>query len=177
MPWQRGCRQEKCAMASSLSERFWKQVNKNGPIVRAALGRCWLWTGRTREGRYGAVSFGGDQERAHRVSFFLAHARWPNPNCLHRCDVTLCVRPSHLFEGTQLDNVKDCWRKGRGNNLPGRIAAARKSKSKRFCPQGHEYTSENTYTRNGSRSCITCMRQRTREWRIRNGQQSRIPNR
>lgn len=32
----------------------------------------------------------------------------------HRCDVPDCVNPSHLFEGTQKENVADCHRKGRG---------------------------------------------------------------
>jgi hypothetical protein len=32
---------------------------------------------------------------------------------LHRCDNPRCVRPSHLFEGTQLENVVDRHSKGR----------------------------------------------------------------
>lgn len=34
------------------------------------------------------------------------------------------------------------------------------------CPQGHEYTSENTYVYRGGRSCRECRRERTRQWRI-----------
>jgi hypothetical protein len=31
----------------SLPERFWKKVDKNGPVPahRPELGPCWLWTG------------------------------------------------------------------------------------------------------------------------------------
>ena len=32
---------------------------------------------------------------------------------LHRCDNGICVKPSHLFVGTQKDNVKDMYSKGR----------------------------------------------------------------
>jgi hypothetical protein len=44
--------------------------------------------------------------------------------------------------------------------------------AKTECPQGHPYDETNTYTHNGERSCITCMRQRTREWRDRQRKQS-----
>jgi hypothetical protein len=35
---------------------------------------------------------------------------------LHRCDVRLCVRPEHLFLGTQVENVRDRDTKGRGTH-------------------------------------------------------------
>jgi ribosome-binding protein aMBF1 (putative translation factor) len=34
-------------------------------------------------------------------------------NALHRCDNTLCVRPDHLFVGTDRDNTQDMIKKGR----------------------------------------------------------------
>lgn len=33
------------------------------------------------------------------------------------------------------------------------------------CPQGHEYTPENTYIYQGGKSCKECSRERTRQWR------------
>lgn len=80
------------------------------------------------------------------------------------------IIPDHL-DGNTLDNrpenlVPSCtscnMRRGRAGNPPDWSAEVT------HCPQGHEYTPENTYTtKKGSRHCIACSRQRTREWRKR----------
>lgn len=49
----------------------------------------------------------------HRVSWFVTHGRWPMDYALHKCDNRVCVRPEHLFEGNDADNVKDMIAKGR----------------------------------------------------------------
>jgi hypothetical protein len=102
----------------TLEEYFWRKVDKNGPIPkhRPNLGKCWVWVdraGRPVRSKYGKATFGKISAGAHRVAFFLKHGRWPKPQACHRCDNTRCVRPSHLFEGTQKVNIKDAIRKGR----------------------------------------------------------------
>lgn len=92
-------------------ERFWKKVDKSG--------RCWLWTGWKNKG-YGMVYRGGGDILAHRHAWKLVYGKIPAGKYVcHRCDVKNCVRPSHLFLGTQQDNMDDMRRKGRDNNVRG----------------------------------------------------------
>lgn len=105
-----------------ISERFWKKVNKDGPIPTHCpeLGNCWIWTRFLDPRGYGRFGIDNKRQRsilAHRVSWFLAYGAWPVPNALHKCDNPSCVRPSHLFQGTHADNSQDALRKGRLPNL------------------------------------------------------------
>lgn len=74
-----------------------------------------MWVGSTHRVGYGVVTVEGRSELAHRVAFWLAEGRWPEPCALHHCDNRICVRRSHLFEGTKLDNTHDMIAKRRGN--------------------------------------------------------------
>lgn len=42
----------------------------------------------------------------------------------HKCDNPACVNIEHLFMGTNSDNMKDMYSKGRGNDLTGENAPA-----------------------------------------------------
>lgn len=111
-PWQkwRG-RDEKRRI-----DMFWARVNKTDG--------CWLWTGCTN-GRYGKLSVGGPEVRAHRFSWELANGPVPDGlNVLHNCDTPLCVRPDHLFLGTQKRNMDDMNEKGRSIRPKGKDAVA-----------------------------------------------------
>lgn len=107
-------------MGKTTAERFWEKVDKNGPVPphRPNLGPCWLWTGGKRNKGYGAFAYrrGGVliQDRAHRYSYALHIGPIPGGLwVLHYCDVTACVRPSHLFTGSSQQNVDDMMAKGR----------------------------------------------------------------
>ena len=93
---------------SQYAHRFWGMVNKTE-------GRCWLWEGMLSWGGYGLLKVSGRKRRAHRISWELHNGPIP-PGLLvlHKCDVRHCVRPDHLFLGTDLDNVVDMHIKGRG---------------------------------------------------------------
>lgn len=102
---------------SPLADRFWSKVDKNGPVPahRQEIGACWLWVGtiQHRSG-YGLIGVEGKNELAHRIAYRLEHgAVPPKQHVLHACDNPPCVRPDHLFIGTQADNNRDAWQKGR----------------------------------------------------------------
>lgn len=78
---------------------------------------CWEWiAGLTRTG-YGKIGGGpneSDTPLAHRVMYEMTYGPVPEGMyVLHRCDVPSCVRPDHLFLGTQKDNMDDMQAKGR----------------------------------------------------------------
>lgn len=86
--------------------RFWRFVDCSG--------EHWLWRGGKR-GQYGAFTERyGHSVIASRYAYELTHGPIPlGFNILHACDIPACVRPEHLFIGTQKDNIADARRKGR----------------------------------------------------------------
>lgn len=98
-------------------KRFWSKVDKQGPFVIAS--RCWVWvSGKYSKTGYGQFSFGGRVSggvlsHRHSMVLYLGRPLKQNEHVLHRCDNRICVRPSHLFIGTEKDNKKDMVRKGR----------------------------------------------------------------
>lgn len=73
---------------------------------------CWNWTASTFRDGYGQFQCPLGT-RAHRVSWALEYGEIPTLQVLHRCDNPRCVRPSHLFLGTNADNLADRQAKGR----------------------------------------------------------------
>ena len=78
---------------------------------------CWEWAGYRNAAGYGTVRVGGRGGKpwlAHRLAFtvFVGPIR-DGMHVLHKCDNPACVRPSHLFLGTNDDNIADRIRKGR----------------------------------------------------------------
>jgi hypothetical protein len=104
----------KIVLARDVIDRFVAKVSLDGPVSahRPDLGPCHIWTAHVVTG-YGQFWLDGRNEYAHRVAFLIADGRWPEPHALHHCDNPPCVRRSHLFEGTSLDNNRDCIAKGR----------------------------------------------------------------
>jgi hypothetical protein len=81
---------------------------------------CWEWTGQITAWGYGVLSVEGKKALAHRVSAEVLGSVVIDGVCvLHRCDNPRCINPSHLFTGTQLDNVKDRVEKGRCGGAAG----------------------------------------------------------
>lgn len=121
----RACRQQSFVLKRRrpLAERFAEKVDVNGPVPAHCpeLGPCHVWTASRNPLGYGYIGVGSEEdgtasiELAHRVAFFLARGRWPEPCALHRCDggTIGCVRVDHLYEGTRATNNAEMTVKGR----------------------------------------------------------------
>lgn len=96
-----------------IREKFWKRVNKG------QLNECWEWASWTNDRGYGRFYHQGRYFYAHRLSWYLEHGDDPLARFVcHKCDNPICVNPSHLFVGTQDDNMSDMARKGRASRVP-----------------------------------------------------------
>ena len=92
----------------TAEERFWKKVNKSND--------CWIWIGGKNRSGYGITCYNGKKILTHRAAYQFLKGSIPDKFlCLHKCDNPSCVNPQHLFVGTQQDNVKDMYEKGRGS--------------------------------------------------------------
>ena len=93
-------------MRPSFHQRFWMNVRKTES--------CWLWTRPTHDNGYGYLWVDGRHRRVSRLSWEIHYGPIPaDLDVLHHCDNPPCVRPEHLFLGTQRDNMQDAIAKGR----------------------------------------------------------------
>ena len=83
-----------------VPEWFWAHVQK-------ASG-CWLWLGQKWRKGYGKANLGDRSLGAHRLAWQLTNGSVPDGlQVLHHCDNPICVRPDHLWLGTNADNLAD----------------------------------------------------------------------
>ena len=111
-------------ITDNLKERFWSKVDKTPGL--GPNGDCWEWMGKAqRKYGYGSIKIEKKMHTVHRVSYVLTFNKFLNSkiNLNHICDNTKCVNPSHLFEGSQADNIRDMVNKNRhakGMKITGR---------------------------------------------------------
>lgn len=96
-----------------LAARFAAKIDRDdGPDA------CHQWIASVNGAGYGQIARGGrgsGNALAHRLAWELERGDIPDGlQVLHRCDNALCCNVRHLFLGTQLDNIADMDRKGRG---------------------------------------------------------------
>ena len=115
-------------------------------FVFAADG-CWIWTAALSTSGYGKIyDAKGKPNYAHRVMYELL--REPIADSMHidhLCCNKTCVNPAHLEVVTRAENTR------------------RANAKRTHCKRGHEFTPENTHTRDGLRICKPCWRIRKRE--------------
>lgn len=154
--------------AKTAEQLLWENATPGSP------GECWIWTGRTNDSGYGIVRTFEKREdgtykrvnhRVHRVAYAWRHgpigdgmvldhtchnadAACPGgPKCRHRA----CYNPDHLKPKTTGANV-----------LSSPLTLPSRNTVKTHCPQGHEYTPENTALEGTTRKCRVCLRERSR---------------
>ncbi len=134
---------------TEMLAKFWPKVDRTGD--------CWIWRwSRFRTNDYGHWLINGKHHLAHRFAYeALVGPIPPGHDLDHLCRVKACCNPAHLEPVTRSENL----RRGVGP----RLTRARQA-AKTHCPQGHEYTPENTRQIRGKkgRLCRECGRQECR---------------
>lgn len=104
----------------TLEERFWAKVDRGDG--------CWTWTAARNNHDYGVLGIGDKKlVYAHRYSYELSNGPIPEGMFVcHSCDNPPCVNPTHLFLGTQTDNMQDSALKQRAARLTGEDGPAAK---------------------------------------------------
>lgn len=76
---------------------------------------CVLWTGFVDRSGYARTYWKGKEGvLLHRVAYEQVHGPFdPSLKVCHSCDNPTCANPEHLFLGTQKDNLRDMFGKGR----------------------------------------------------------------
>ena len=132
------------------SRRFWDKVDKDGPIIKPELGKCWVWIAGKDKYGYGKFSFKNRKVLAHKLSYIMSIGPVPNGLVLdHLCENRACSRPEHLQPVTDKVNLL------RGNT------AASNHAIKTCCPREHLLEIPNlvpSQLKLGRRSCLSCAR-------------------
>jgi hypothetical protein len=104
-----------------------EKLDKNKRVV----GECWLWTRCCDPSGYGRTKYQGKPVYVHRLSYCLHHKiELENQkdlvlhtrNCLYK----LCFNPTHLYAGTQQQNMNDM------------LAVGLSNRDKTHCAKGHK---------------------------------------
>jgi|SRR5882724_3589651 len=122
-------------------------------IIVDEITKCWLWQKEINKNGYGVIYVLRTGKLAHRISYqtfkgpIMEHVLHIS-SCPNRC----CINPDHLYDGNPYENAQDTIKVGHHFQV-----------NKIYCPQGHPYNSENTYTNSeGKRQCKTCIKERSK---------------
>ena len=101
------------------SPEWWKAVTRFEPETG-----CLVYTGYVRPDGYKQVRYQGKNVLVHRLAYQLVYGAIPKGSVIcHACDNPSCVNPLHLHVGTQKENLRDMFAKGRARPQ-GRVTPA-----------------------------------------------------
>jgi hypothetical protein len=136
-----------------------RRKNGTDPIVACTeadcenpeiIGKCLVFSGVKNDNGYGFVSVCGKMVRVHRYVWEKANGKIPEGMVVdHLCRNRACCNIAHLRIVTS-----------RQNTLENSKGLAAVNAAKTHCPQGHEYSKENTYLLGRHRICRICKRER-----------------
>lgn len=97
------------------AQRFlliWEKIEKS-----ADPSLCWVWPRARDKDGYGIMTISKQGEtrtyKVHRLSYKIHKGEIPEGHgVLHRCDNSPCIRPSHLYSGTDQQNANDRQERG-----------------------------------------------------------------
>jgi hypothetical protein len=124
-------------------ERVRRHFETNVRPASTDADACWVWQRRKNANGYGLTKIKGVPLLAHRVAYQLYVGELiPGLLVCHRCNNQSCVRPSHLYQATNKENIAHAARDGIQYQL-----------KKRCCPKcGGPYT----YEYINARRCKPC---------------------
>ncbi len=94
---------------TKFSREWWESMTMPEPNSG-----CLFWLGWANDQGYGFASIRGRTQPVSRIAYECAYGLFdPALKVCHRCDTPPCVEPTHLFLGTQRQNLADMRAKGR----------------------------------------------------------------
>jgi hypothetical protein len=105
---------------------FAAALDRDGPTMPHMATPCWCLRGQLRA-FYPDIRTGRISQRASRLALALDGRDPGELFALHHCDNPACVRPDHLYVGTQSENMRDVARRGSRLSQLLRMDAARRA--------------------------------------------------
>lgn len=134
---------------------IWQKIKEKG-FTRTPTG-CLEYNGYRNKLGYGQYRPGrGKLLRVHRVAYTVLVGHLADSEVvLHLCDNPACSEPAHLKKGTQAENIRDMFSKGRD----GKAALTE-------CVNGHPYPADRPKFISKNR-CRVCANERNRKYLLR----------